>query len=205
MSDRAYRIGLTGGIASGKSTVSAVWKELGAVVLDADEISRSALDVGTSCYDAVRAHFGDEILKPGGRMNRAEIARRVFADEKELEFLNGVIHPYVYSAMRERSESCTAPAVVWDVPLLIESGNVSDVNAVVLVVSDEKERVRRIMSRDKCSEAEAKARIAAQLSDGEKRRYADIVIDNDGDIEQLKSRARQVYTLLCGIATKPKG
>ena len=190
-------IGLTGGIASGKSTVAKLFRSWGAFVADADEISRRALDPGTACYEKTVAAFGGDILLSDGAVDRKKVASIVFSDPKALAMLNGIIHPYVHDVICADSQRVFVETpgrlIVWDVPLLFEAGFETDVDKVVVVTARQSIRVRRIADRDGSSQAAALRRIRAQMPDREKVKRADIVIRNNGSVKELESRTREVY------------
>ena len=181
-------IGLTGGIASGKSTVANLFRTWGAFVADADDISRHALDVGTSCYEQTVAAFGRHILLPDETINRKMVASIVFSDQEALAVLNGIIHPYVHEMILADSEMAFAETpqrlIVWDVPLLFETGYEKEVAKTVVVTARQSLRIQRIV---------ALRRIRAQMPDREKVKRADIVIRNNGSLEELETRTREVF------------
>ena len=190
-------IGLTGGIASGKSTVAELLRGWGCFLADADEISRRALDPGTICFEQTVDAFGRGILRPDGTVDRKKVAGIVFSDEKALATLNGIIHPYVRQRMRAASEAAfdqdPGRLIVWDVPLLFESGYDADVARTVVVTASQKLRIQRIRMRDGATRAEALHRILSQMPDREKVRRADYVISNNGTFEELEARTRKVF------------
>ena len=190
-------IGLTGGIASGKSTVAQLFRDWGAYVADADEISRRALDPGTDCYENTVAAFGRDILFADGTVDRKKVAGIVFSDPKALAILNGIIHPYVRETIRANSEKAFAEAsdrlIVWDVPLLFETGYEKEVVKTVVVTARQDIRVQRIVDRDGSTKASALRRIRNQMPDREKVRRADIVIRNNGSLDELEQRTREVF------------
>ena len=190
-------VGLTGGIASGKSTVSRLLRSWGAFVADADEISRHALDVGTACYAQTVSAFGRGILLADGTVDRKKVAGIVFSDPQALSTLNGIIHPFVRETIRVDSESAFAAApdrlIVWDVPLLFETGYEKEVATTVVVTARQSLRVQRIVDRDGSTKAAALRRIRAQMPDREKVRRADHVIRNNGSLEELEQRTREVF------------
>ena len=190
-------IGLTGGIASGKSTVASLFRAWGAFVADADEISRHALDPDTDCYEKTVAAFGRGILHRDGTVDRRKVASIVFSDKKALNLLNGIIHPYVRRIIRADSQTAYAESpnrlIVWDVPLLFETGYDEEVAKTVVVTARQSLRIERIVARDGSTRAAALRRIRAQMPDREKVRRADLVIRNNGSLEELEKRTREVF------------
>ena len=190
-------IGLTGGIASGKSTVASLFRAWGAFVADADEISRHALDPDTDCYEKTVAAFGRGILHGDGTVDRRKVASIVFSDKKALNLLNGIIHPYVRRIIRADSQTAYAESpnrmIVWDVPLLFETGYDEEVAKTVVVTARQSLRIERIVARDGPTRAAALRRIRAQMPDREKVQRADLVIRNNGSLEELEKRTREVF------------
>lgn len=190
-------IGLTGGIASGKSTVASLFRAWGAFVADADEISRHALDPDTDCYEKTVAAFGRGILHGDGTVDRRKVASIVFSDKKALNLLNGIIHPYVRRIIRADSQTAYAESpnrlIVWDVPLLFETGYDEEVAKTVVVTARQSLRIERIVARDGSARAAALRRIRAQMPDREKVRRADLVIRNNGSLEELEKRTKEVF------------
>lgn len=185
-------IGLTGGIGSGKSTVAAYLRGRGIPVLDADLYSKEALEPNGACYADVVALFGEDILDPFGRIIREKVAKAVFSDEQKRKQLNGIVHPYVLACLGRDTEPHTG-AVVWEVPLLFESGFDRCCDEVWTVTAREETRIRRIVERDRCSEEAARARIRAQASDAERIARADAVLENENDVDGIY---REVDALL---------
>lgn len=179
-------IGLTGGIGSGKSTVSELFQKHGIPVFNADVISRSALEPGTDCYHAAVTLFGKECLNSDTSINRKYVAERVFSDSNLREQLNGIIHPYVKKKLQSETEKLPNGLVIWEVPLLFESKTDSECDITIAVTCREQIRIRRIINRDHMSKEQAKARINAQMTDKERKARADYVIRNEGSIEQLE-------------------
>lgn len=176
-------IGLTGGIASGKSTVSRMLRELGAPVIDADAIVHRLQAPGTPVTLAIAAEFGPDIIRPDGALDRAALGRIVFADKEARSRLEAIVHPAVRRQMQDEAEAYRRqghPAAVLDVPLLIEGGLHRTVDRVWLVYVDRETQLARLMARDGLSRAEAELRAAAQMSLEEKRAFADLIIDNRG-------------------------
>ena len=191
-------IGLTGTIGSGKSTVSARLAKLGALVLDADTISREAVKKGADGLNKIAEVFGKEVIDANGELDRKALAGIVFSDESKRLILNGIIHPQVLKALKERThgEKDLNPdrMIVWDVPLLIEVGWVEYVDSVWLVTALEQTRINRITARDGCTIKQAQSRICAQMSEEEKARFSNEIIDNGGSLEQLYQRVDALYS-----------
>ena len=191
------RIGLTGGIAAGKSLVSGMLVSLGAWILDADAISREVVEPGTEGLKAVAAEFGGGIINSDGTLNRRALAEEVFGDAEKLERLNDILHPLIKAEMLRRAELIeeTHPEdiVVFDVPLLIECGWQDVAEEVWLVSAPIEERIRRIALRDGLSEEQAMERINAQMTDEQKAKYADVIIDNGGSIQELEKKVTKLY------------
>lgn len=203
MSKRIYkRIGLTGGIGAGKSTAAKRFRELGVLVLDADEISRASLKKGGACYSDVIALFGSKILTLDGEIDRKKLASIVFADEEKRRQLNAIVHPYVIETMFSRAEEalCKSGGIaVFEVPLLFESGMHEKMDRNILVACTEEKRLKRIVVRDNTTRQAALARIRAQMSEEEKRLLADYILENDGTIEQLNAQIDALLEELSGI------
>ncbi len=189
--------GLTGGIASGKTSVAGLFRSMGAYVADADEISRHALDRGTDCYEKTVEAFGRGILCADGAVDRKKVASIVFSDSKAMATLNGIIHPYVREIIRSDSARAYAEdpkrMIVWDVPLLFETGYDTEVAKTIVVTARQSLRIQRVVERDGSTKAAALRRIRAQMPDREKVRRADYVIRNNGSWEELEQRTRKVF------------
>ena len=182
-------VGITGGIGSGKSTLALCFSAQNIPVFDADEISRFALTPASGCFRDVVELFGEEALKPDGTLDRAYIASIVFADLKLREALNGIVHPFVIGELLKRSAECESPIAVWDVPLLFESGVDAFCACTIAVLCDEEIRVARAMQRDGSDERQIRARIRAQISDGERANLATYTIRNEGTIASFREEA----------------
>ena len=191
------RVGLTGGIASGKSTVSAILAELGAVVIDGDKLAREVVEKGTPGLDQVVAAFGPEILTPDGDMDRAAVGRIVFNDEAKRKLLEGIVHPLVFE--RYAALEASAPKdglVVHDIPLLAESGRADTFDAVIVVETPAEVQVERMLRDRGWSRDDAESRIAAQATQEQRRAIATHLIVNTGTREQLRARVEEVYAEL---------
>jgi dephospho-CoA kinase len=190
------RVGLTGGVGSGKSTVSALLAEHGAVVIDADAIARQVVEPGTPGYDAVVARFGRGILGPDGALDRPALAAIVFNDEAARADLNAIVHPLVGARTGELMQAAPAGAiVVYDIPLLVESGTAGGFDAVVVVEAATGTRLQRLEARG-MPEADARARMAAQADDAARRAVAHEIVVNDGSLEELRATVDELWERL---------
>lgn len=188
------RIGLTGGIASGKSTVSARLAELGAVVVDADRIARDVVAPGTPGLAAVLAEFGDAVLAADGTLDRPALGAVVFASEERRRALEAIVHPLVREAGAALEEAAAPDAlVVHDIPLLVEAGRSGDFDAVLVVDVPVETQVERMVRDRGMSEADARARIAAQASREQRLAVADVVIENTVTLDDLLARVDAVH------------
>jgi len=188
------RVGLTGGIASGKSTVSSILRELGAVVIDADALAREVVAKGTPGLSAVVAEFGDGLLTPDGELDRPAMGALVFADESARKRLEAIVHPLVFERIVALEGDAPAGAVVvHDIPLLAESGRAETFDAVVVVEAPADVQVERMVRDRGWSEEDALARIAAQATPEERRAIATHVIENTGTLEDLRQRVTEVF------------
>jgi len=183
-------IGLTGGIASGKSTAADELKMLGATVIDADKVGHECIEL-ERVRTWIAAHCPDAI-NTDGSVDRATLGKKVFADEKLLKTYNAVIHPEIRRELKRRASEADGDVVI-EAAILIETGMHDIVDEVWLVTADEDVRIDRMRLRNGYTEAEARARIAAQMSDEEKRKFADKVIDNSGGEAELRESVRRIY------------
>ena len=187
------RIGLTGGIGSGKSTVSRLLAEHGAVIVDADAIARAVVEPGTPGLAAVVDAFGEGILTEDGALNRPALAAVVFADPQARKKLDGIVHPLVRAGATEIAHAAPPDAVVvHDVPLLAETGQGHSYDLVVVVEADTDTRVARLVQRGLTAE-DASARIAVQATDEQRRAIADVVLDNNGTPEHLAEQVDRFW------------
>jgi dephospho-CoA kinase len=195
-------IGLTGGIGSGKSTVSEMLRELGAMVVDADEGARVVVQPGQPALADIRERFGDGVFAADGSLDREKLADVVFNDEQAREDLNAITHPRVRAWMAEQMQAASeagAPAVVLDIPLLFESGLTAGLDEIVVVWAPVEKQFRRAVARGLRGD-DARARIKAQMPIDEKRSQATVVIDNSGSKEQTR---RQVEEFWKGSGSRP--
>ncbi len=188
------RIGLTGGMGAGKSTVSTMLAERGAVIIDSDRVAREVVAPGTPGLAALVEAFGAEILQPDGGLNRAALAARAFRDDASRTRLNAITHPLV--GERTAALFAAAPAdaiVVQDIPLLVENGLAPLFNLVLVVGADRETRVRRLIEQRGIDEADARARIAAQATDEQRHAVADVWLDNGGAPEMLEPVVERLW------------
>ncbi|GAA3238535.1 dephospho-CoA kinase [Streptomyces sp. XM83C] len=191
------KVGLTGGIGAGKSEVSRLLVEHGAVLIDADRIAREVVAPGTPGLAAVVDAFGEDILTEDGSLDRPRLGAIVFADPDKLAVLNSIVHPLVGARSRELEEAAAEDAVVvHDVPLLTENGLAPLYDVVIVVDAPEQTQLDRLVKLRGMTEEDARARMAAQADRGRRRAIADIVIDNDVPLEQLRDRVHEVWTEL---------
>lgn len=191
------RVGLTGGIGSGKSEVSRRLAAHGALVIDADQIAREVVEPGTSGLDEVVAEFGTDVLTPEGELDRSRLGEIVFADQERLERLNGIVHPRVGERTEELMEQAPPDAVVvYDVPLLVENELQAMYDVVVVVDTPEDVQIQRVMTNRDMPEEQARARVRAQATRERRRAVADIVIDNSGTETELDTHVSEVWQLL---------
>jgi dephospho-CoA kinase len=199
------RVGLTGNIASGKSSVARVWHARGAPIVDADVLARKAVERGSPGLAKVVAAFGDDILARDYSLDRAALRRVVFADDVARANLESIIHPEVerLRAQEERALAAEgARVVIHDIPLLFELGLQSQFDTIVLVDAPEEIRRRRLVDSRRLSDEEAGAMISAQVPSDQKRAQATFIIDNTGTKEQLATRAEDVWTEIQKLALR---
>jgi dephospho-CoA kinase len=189
-------IGLTGGIASGKSTVARILEGLGVVIIDADQLAREVVAPGEPAYLAIVAEFGEEILNADRNLDRRALGKIVFADPAARRRLELITHPAIASladkklaALREAG----TPVVIYMAPLLIEAGVTSRVDEIWVVYADQETQVMRLMQRDGISRVEALQRLAAQMPMAEKCTYGKVVIDNRGTPEETERQVRDIW------------
>jgi dephospho-CoA kinase len=198
------RVGLTGSIATGKSFVSGVLAGLGCRVVDADELARRVVEPGTEGLRAVVEEFGAEVLGDDGRLDRARLGALVFGDARRRERLNAILHPLIIAEqdalLRRWEEEEPRGVGVVDAALMIESGGYKRFDRLVVVHCRPELQLERLMRRNRLSREEAERRIAAQMPQEEKLRYADFTVDTSGSFEETRARTEEVYKALLRIA-----
>lgn len=197
------RVGLTGSIAVGKSYVCEVLRGLGAFVLDADQTSREVVASGTEGLRRIVEVFGDEVLLPDGSLDRAKLGSIVFNDDAKRQALNSIVHPLVIAAqdewLKKREAEDPDGIAVIDAALMIESGGYRRFDKLVVVWCDESVQKERLMSRNKLSEADALARIRSQMPQGEKKKFADYLIDTSGGFDSARRQTEDIFSKLEGL------
>ncbi len=200
-------IALTGGIASGKSTIARVFRERGAVIVDADQVVRDVQHPGSAVLAAIVAEFGEGMLLPDGALDRAALGTRVFGDPDAIAALNAIVHPAVRAESQRQFEAAFAAdphaVVVYDVPLLAEARSSDPWQLIVVAHAPVQVRAQRLMQLRGLSENEAAARIASQVSDEERLALADVVIDTAGSMDETKRQADALWANLAAMSEPP--
>ena len=192
-------VGLTGGIASGKTTVSEMFRELGVRVIDADAIAREIVEPGEEALDEIRREFGEEVVDAEGRLDREALGERIFQDDEARQTLEAITHPRIAERMLEKARSAGAAGadwVVYDAALIVEN-DLQDAFAGLIVVAARPEvQIERIVERDAIDEEAARARLDAQMPLAEKIAVADYVVDNDGSLEATRRQVDRLYEVI---------
>lgn len=202
-----YRIGLTGGVGSGKSTVSSYMHELGIPVIDGDKLAREAVIPGSRAMAEMRKAFGSHIFLPDGSLNRLKMGEIVFNDEEKRQKLNSIIHPFIWHRTREeliRAQEEGFPVVVLDMPLLLEISWQLRVEEVWLVEVPLEVQIARVISRDGFTREQVMERIGKQMPTTNKMNYADVIIDNSRSVEDTRRQVREALKHVPGFQF-PKG
>ena len=193
-------IGLTGGIASGKSVVARELRTLGVTVIDADQVARDVVEKGSAGLAELVSAFGEEVLQTDGTLDRERLGARVFGDAEARARLNAIMHPRIGQRSAEliaAAQSTSTPYIVYEAPLLVETGAYHGLAALVVVATSPELQVARVIKRDGLTEQAARARLAAQMPLEEKLAVASYVIQNDGAIDRLKTQVATLHDTLC--------
>ena len=201
-------VGLTGGVASGKSVVSQVWKEEGAHLIDADRIAREVVQPRTPAWKALVKAFGKEILQEDGSIHRKKLATRVFSNPVEKDLLNRILHPRIKREINRRikgiGQKGPKAIVVIDAALLVETGYYRDVDKVVVVTSTKKQQIERLRRREQMAQEMARGIIDSQISGEERIKVADIIIRNEGSRKKTERKAKEVFEELKKAALRKR-
>ena len=198
-------VGLTGGIATGKSTVATIFKNAGAVIFDADQIAREVVKKGQPAHRAIVEEFGKDVLLEDGEINRSVLGDIIFNDPHKKDLLNKIVHPYVRREqerqLKQIEKANPNTIVILDIPLLLESEMYRDLSDVVVVYAPEHIQIQRLMHRDKISRADALVRVRSQMPIEEKKDKATIVIDNSGSRDNTRKQTLKIFQQLKEIQT----
>jgi dephospho-CoA kinase len=189
----AYRVGLTGGIACGKSTVANLFAALGVPIIDTDLLAREVVTPGSALLREITAHFGMQVLGSDGSLDRQELRARIFADPAHRQWLDALMHPAIRELTDARSEAATGPYVIVAIPLLVETGSAARFERVLVVDCDPELQIARLAARDGNSREQAERILAAQASRAERLAVAHDVIHNDGDIAALRDQVEKLH------------
>lgn len=198
------RIGLTGGIGSGKSTVAEQFARRGVPIIDADDIARRLASPGQPAHQAIIDRFGSGILGDGQTIDRRKLRLRVFTDAAERKHLEAILHPLVRAAIQETLNQLEAAYCIISVPLLIEANLIDMVDRVLVIDADEKQQIQRVMARNGMSEQEVRRILASQLTRSERLRHADDHIVNDADLQYLENAVEQLHQTYRTLSARPQ-
>ena len=198
---QVFVVGLTGGIGSGKSAATAIFEKHGIDIVDADEVARNVVEVGSEGLRQITEHFGTNILLEDGSLNRAALREKVFAAEEEKHWLNGLLHPLIRSRMQQLISESTSPYCILSVPLLVENKLTEMCNHVVVVDCPEALQLERALKRDGSTEQTIKSIMASQASRNERLNAADDVLDNSTTLEALANQVSALHKKLLSLAS----
>lgn len=195
-------IGLTGGVASGKSVVAAMFVSLGAALIDTDVIAREVVAPGEPGLAAIRAEFGDSVLTPSGELDRAKMRKLIFADPAKRRALEAALHPLIRARTRQRLDATRGPYVLVAVPLLVETGFGQLVDRVLVVDCPVSQQIDRLVKRDGMTEAEARAMVEAQTDRGTRLRAAQDIVDNSGALDATREQVANLHEQYLALAAQ---
>lgn len=199
-----FKVGLTGGIGCGKTTVANIFAELTVPVIDADQIARQLVQPGEPALAAIIGHFGDSLLA-GGQLDRARLRARIFADERQRVWLENLLHPLIYADMQRRVDALPDAYAVLAIPLLLETGRRDFVDRLLVVDCEPEVQQRRVMARDGVDAAAFRGILAAQASRSSRLAAADDVLENNGDLGVLRDRVRMLHERYLRLAAPGAG
>lgn len=197
-----FLVGLTGGIASGKTAVADLWESLGATVIDADSLAREVVASGTPGLQAVLAEFGIDLTLPTGELNRKLLAERVFSDKKKRHRLEQILHPLIGELSRERIKAATTDIVVYVIPLLVESKNELPFDFVVTVEAPQEKQIERMVNNRGMSRIEAENRVRAQASSADRANVSDRILNSNQELPLLLKDAKKLFTEIQNLASE---
>ncbi len=186
-------VGLTGGIGSGKSTVSALFAKLGADIIDTDLIARDLVKPGTACLEKIMEHFGKSCVDKEGKLRRDVLRKKIFSNPAEKQWLENLLHPLIREQMRNRIQVSEAPYIIAVIPLLFETGPNDMLRQILVVDTDTQSQIQRVVARDTISEQQAQQIINSQVSRETRLQGADNVIDNTGGEDKLKAQVQKLH------------
>lgn len=186
-------VALSGGVASGKSTIASLFENLGVPIIDADIIARQIVKVGTEPFIQIVKHFSQEILLPNGELDRSQLREIIFNNEHERLWLNNLLHPLIHQETQRQIARQKAEYIIWVVPLLVENNLHNFADRVLMIDIPESLQLERLVKRDHISESLAKKMILSQASSAKRLAYADDTIDNDGDLSSLKQQVGKLH------------
>ncbi|HEX4044425.1 MAG TPA: dephospho-CoA kinase [Gammaproteobacteria bacterium] len=196
-------IGLTGGIAAGKSAVAALFAQHGATIIDADVLARQAIQPGSAAFTSVSQHFGPSILTPEGSLDRKKLRAIIFNHPEERKWLENLLHPEIIEIMTQQINLCETPYCICIIPLLFESGPFPFIQRILVIDAPEQQQVNRVMARDHISELDAKAIIQAQSERQSRIEQADDVITNTGTLADLTEQVDKLHALYIKLSSAP--
>lgn len=197
-----YIVALSGGIASGKTTVANLFAQLGVPVVDADIIARQLVEPGSLALQYLISHFGSQILLPSGELNRAKLREIIFRSDKERQWLNQYLHPLIQQETQRQIRQLNAPYVLWVVPLLIENNLQSLANRIVIIDTPEEIQQNRLQLRDNIDKNLAKNMILSQTTNEKRLSYADDIINNNNQIADLKVQVENLHNMYLKLSQK---
>ena len=201
MSSGTFRVALTGGIASGKTTVAKLFEDLGATLIDTDIIAREVVEPGTPGLEQVRAEFGSDVIDDEGNLDRRALRKIVFADDNKRLLLEGILHPLIRAETERQMHTLGGPYQLIIVPLLVESPLKEHADRILVVDCSEERQLERLLARDVETEDQARRMIAAQSSREERLALADYVITNDADIESTRAQVAKTHQIFVELAS----
>lgn len=199
MTHTPFIVALTGGIASGKSTIEKVFLKLGVPTIDADKIAYEVVRKGKPALDKLKDHFGSEIVDSTGNLNRSYLRKIIFNSSKERKWVNQLLHPIIHQTTQQQIENCRSPYLIWIVPLLIENNLNQYADRILVIESDPKIQLELLKKRDNIDEKLARNMLLSQVANEVRRSYADDIIENNGKIESLESRVFELHRKYLGL------